>query len=154
MSLEPALFEPDADGSAPLFLDTSALVPLFTTAAAQHEEVTAFFGALADDGFAYQPLYTNQYVLDEVVTLLLSRATPRAAADALDAVEESVAIQVLSVGDDEFDRAVEAFHEYADHSFSLTDHLIAIQADDRGVSHVLSYDDDFRTLDLTVVPRR
>lgn len=153
MTLERSLFEPD-DGPAALFLDTSALVPLFTTAAGQHEEVTAFFDAVADDELAYQPLYTNQYVLDEMVTLLLSRATPRTAADALDAVEESVAIQVLSVGDDEFDRAVAAFHEYADQSFSLTDHLVAIQAGDRDVSHVLSYDDDFRALDLTVIPRR
>lgn len=150
---ELAAFEPNTPGATPLFLDTSGLYPFFYARAAQHEPVTALFLAVADEQLAYRPLFTNQYVLDELVSLLLAHAGHATAAEALAALRDSMATTVLSVPDDVFDRATATFFEYDDHDISLTDHTIAIQADDHDVDHVLAYDRDFEVLGLTVVPR-
>lgn len=149
-----SLFAPDEPGATALFLDTSGLVPLFTTGAGrQHEQVAALFDALREDRLPYRPIYTNQYVLDELVSLLLSRTNPATADAALRRVRDSQVIRVLDVTPAEFERAVAAFHDHDDRAFSLTDHLVAVQADDREVSHVLTYDDDFRSLGFSVLPR-
>lgn len=145
-------FAPVDSGPTALFLDTSALAPLFTTRLARHAEAAAFFEALRAGDLPYRPLLTNQFVADELVSLLLSRADARTAADALDALLGSGAIRLLSVTDEEFHGAVEAFRERPHASHSLTDHLVAVQARAREVSHVFTYDDDFRSLGLTVVP--
>lgn len=146
-------FEPATVGATPLFFDTSGLYPYFYERAAQHEAVTAFFEALADEQFAYRPLLTNQYVLDELVSLLLAHAGHEAAARVLTAIRDSMALSVLSVGDETFETAAEAFLEYDDQSISLTDHTVGVQAVREGVGHVLAYDRDFEALGLTVVPR-
>lgn len=149
-----ALFGPDGDGATGLFLDTSGLVPLFTTRAGyQHDQVTALFDAIRENRLPYRPLVTNHYVLDELVSLLLSRTTPETTADALRRLQDSRAIRVLPVQTEEFDRAVEAFDDLDDKTFSLTDHVVAVQAAAHGISHALTYDDDFRALGFSAVPR-
>lgn len=146
-------FEPATPGATSLFLDTSGLYPYFYERAAQHETVTAHFEALADGTLAYRPLFTNQFVLDELVSLLLAHADHRTAVEALAALRESMATTVLSVTDGVFERAASAFAEYADHGLSLTDHTIGVEVADHDVGHVLAYDRDFEDLGLTVVPR-
>lgn len=148
-----AAFEPGTRGATPLFLDTTGLYPYFYERASQHEEVTAFFEALAANELPYRPLLTNQYVADELVSLLLAHAGHETAATALAVLRESMALTVLSVSDELFDAASTAFVEYDDQSISLTDHTIGVQADEEGAGHVLAYDGDFETLGLTVVPR-
>lgn len=50
-------------------------------------------------------------------------------------------------------RAIEQFQAYEDQSISLTDHVIAVQADNHGIEHVFSYDGGFRTLGFSTLPR-
>lgn len=147
-------FAPDEPGAHPLFVDTSALYAYYYRRASQHEEMAAFFRELSRNDLPYRPLLTNRYVLDELVALLLSSAGHDAAETALRSVLDSNAISVLPVTDGCFADAVDAFCTYDDHEISLTDHTIALQAAERDVTHVLTYDDDFETLGFTVVPRR
>lgn len=148
-------FAPDLDGdhSVPLFLDTNAIVAHEYSRASRHDEIRPVVEAIGRNELPYYPLVTNQYVLDEVVSLLLSRADAHVAHQALSRVLETPTVRVLDVEPSLVDRAVEQFQTYEDQAISLTDHVIAVQADDHGVEHVLSYDDGFRTLGLTTLPR-
>lgn len=61
---------------------------------------------------------------------------------------------MLDVGPSLVDRAVTRFQQYADRSISLTDHVIAIQAEDYGIEHLLSNDGGFRPLGFEALPRQ
>jgi len=155
MSSEFPRFQPAADGETPvpLFVDTNAIVAHEYSKAARHEEVRPVIRAIGANELPYYPLVTNQYVLDEVVSLLLSRAGTRVAHQALERVLDTETVRVLDVEPSLVDRAVTRFQQYADQSISLTDHVIGIQAEDYGIEHVLSYDGGFRTLGFETLPR-
>lgn len=151
---EYARFAPadDESGRTPLFVDTNALVAYFYPRAAKHDEVRDVVGAIGTGQLPYYPLLTNQYVLDEVVTLLLSRANTHVAHEALDRTLAESTVRVLDVEPGLVARAIEEFRDYDDHDISLTDHVIAEQARAVGVDHLFTYDGDFRTLGYTVIP--
>lgn len=136
----------------PLFIDTNALFAYFYRESSHHEEARTAITAIGNGELPYNPLVTNQYVLDEVVTLLLSRADGRAAHEALESILDEPTFRVLAVGPALVESAVDQFRRYDDHAISLTDHVIAIQADERGLDHLFTYDGDFRTFGITVVP--
>lgn len=151
-------FAPSSPGPTALFLDASAFVAYFDCTATQHDVARAFLGSVAGDQprFAYRPLYTNTYVVDEVVATLLSKRNHAVARDALEHVfslAEDGMLRVLPETWDAFEAARDAFCVYDDHEISFTDHLVAVQARRRDVAHVFSFDDDFRVLDLDVLPR-
>lgn len=147
-------FEPatETSGKHPLFVDTNALVAYLYERAANHEEIHPVITAIGNNQLPYYPLVTNQYVLDEVVSLLLSRADTRITHDALDRILETDSLRVLDVEPTLVDRAITQFREYQDQAISLTDHVIAIQATDYEIEHILTYDTGFRTLGFTTLP--
>lgn len=150
--MEVDAFRPARPGPAGLFVDTTALFSLFYGGANRHDAAKSFFDAQRTERLPYQLLLTNRYVLDELATLLQSRASHRTAATALDRVGSSGLISVLSVDDTAFQRTVERFRRYDDHAISFTDHTIGVQADRRDVDHVLAFDGDFEALGLTTIP--
>lgn len=143
----------DVTGSVPLFIDTNAIVAHEYARASRHDEVRPMIQAIGANDLPYFPLITNQYVLDEVVSLLLSHADTRIAQQALTRILDTDTFRVLDVEPSLVDRAIEQFQHYDDQSISLTDHVIAIQADDYGIEYVFSYDDGFRTLGFSTLPR-
>lgn len=143
----------DVDASVPLFVDTNAAVAHEYAKAARHDEVRPVIQAIGANELPYYPLVTNQYVLDEVVSLLLSHAGTRVAHQALARILDTDTFRVLDVEPSLVERAIDQFQEYDDQSISLTDHVIAIQADDYGIDHIFSYDGGFRTLGFTTLPR-
>lgn len=143
----------DADTPIPLFVDTNAIVAHEYARASRHDEVRPVIQAIGANDLPYYPLVTNQYVLDEVVSLLLSHAGTRVAHQALARVLDTETFRVLDVEPSLVDRAIAQFQKYADQSISLTDHVIAVQADDYGIDHIFSYDSGFRTLRFTTLPR-
>lgn len=155
MSSQFSRFRPATDGEAPipLFVDTNAIVAHEYEKASRHEEIRPVIQAIGANDLPYYPLVTNQYVLDEVVSLLLSRTGTRVAHQALTRILDTETFRVLDVEPSLVDRAITQFQEYADQSISLTDHVIARQADDYGIDHILSYDSGFRTLQFTTLPR-
>lgn len=147
-------FEPatNTTGKQPLFVDTNTLVAYLYERAAKHEEIRPAITAIGNNQLPYYPLVTNQYVLDEVVSLLLSRADTRVTHDALDRILETDSLRVLDVEPTLVDRAITQFQEYRDQAISLTDHVIAVQATDYEIEHILTYDTGFRTLGFTTLP--
>ncbi|WP_458208950.1 type II toxin-antitoxin system VapC family toxin [Haladaptatus sp. NG-SE-30] len=148
----PPGFAPPGQRATPLFLDTSGLYPYFDTQSPVTEEVTQFMQALPE--LSYRPLLTNQYVVDELLTLLDSHVNHTTATRAFETLRDSEAIHILSISDDLFWAAGEQFCAYDDHTLSFTDHLISIQARRENAEYILTYDpDDFATLGLTPIPR-
>ncbi|MFC4986867.1 type II toxin-antitoxin system VapC family toxin [Saliphagus infecundisoli] len=137
----------------PLFVDTDAIVAHQYTKASRHDEIRPVIQAIGANDLPYYPLVTNQYVLDEVVSLLLSHAGTRVAHDVVDRLLETDTFRMLDVEPSLAERAVEQFHKYDDQAISLTDHVIGLQARDYGIEHILTYDDGFRTLGFTALPR-
>lgn len=114
-------------------------------ALAQVDSVTsAFF-------LASNPLYMNQYVVDEVVTLLLYNADREKAENAYEFITESEVVQLLSVDDPIFE-GVRCFLEGND-KVSFTDYTIGVHAREKGIDYVLAYDGDFEYLGLNKVHR-
>ena len=100
----------------------------------------------------YRPLYTSTYVLDELVTLILSHRDHAAAAAVLERVRQSSAT-VVHPDKTNFDSTCEQFVRYDDHAISFTDHMSGVLAAERGIEHVFTFDPDhFRTLGFTAVP--
>ncbi|WP_458190928.1 type II toxin-antitoxin system VapC family toxin [Haladaptatus sp. NG-WS-4] len=148
----PPGFAPPRQRATPLFLDTGGLYPYFDTQSPVTEAVTQFMQALPE--LSYRPLLTNQYVVDELLTLLDSHVNHATATRAFETLRDSEAIHILSGSDDLFWAAGEQFSEYDDHTLSFTDHLISIQARRENTEYILTYDpDDFATLGLSPIPR-
>lgn len=146
-------FEPVDDGPTALFLDTSGLFAYFHPRAAEHDATRAFFRDVADGAIPYRPLLTNTYVVDELVTLLQTKADPRTAREAFDLLVESESIELVYETETRFETVGESLRRYDDHEISFTDHMNAVTMRERTVDHVLAYDGDFEALGLTVVPR-
>ncbi len=115
----------------------SGLFAYFHPGASEHDETRAFFRS----------------VVDELVTLLQSKATPALARDAFERLTASETIELIYERESRFDAVGDALEAYDDHEISFTDHMIAVAMRERNVDHVLAYDGDFETLGLTVVPR-
>lgn len=139
-------------GATPLFVDTSAFYARFVENAPRHDRAMAVFDGIRDGSLAFRPLYTSGYVLAELATLLLRKAPHDVAVDAVERVRRSDAVSVLHPGAEAFAATCRSFGRFDDQQISFADHASAVLADARDVDHVFAFDDDFRTLGLTLVP--
>lgn len=138
--------------ASPVFLDTSALVALFHERDRHSAEAREFFDGVRDGSLRARPLYTSEYVVDELATTLLSRVDHDLASRALEALRESTLINVLHVDPSTYELAADRFLEYDDHDLSFTDHVIGVQARGRSADLVFSFDQEFAALGLTTLP--
>lgn len=146
-------FAPASDGPTGLFVDSSALFAYFYPGDAHHDDATDFFERLRRGRLPYRPIFANDYVLDEVVTLLSKYSTHSAASEALTAIYDSGVFRFERVSDPVIETAIEAFHEYDDHDgLSFTDHVVVTHCTELDVDHVFSYDDDFDAFDVVTIP--
>lgn len=139
-------------GATPLFVDTGAFYARFDASASRHDRADAVFEAIGTGEYPYHPVYTSTYVLDELVTLVLSHRDHAAAVAALDRVRNS-AVVIVHPDEAGFRATSEQFTRYDDQDISFTDHMSGVLAADLDVEHVFTFDaDHFRTLGFTVVP--
>lgn len=142
----------DSPGATPLFIDTGAFYARFIGTAQRHDRATAVFEAIGSGEAVYRTLYTSTYVLDELVTLVLSHRDHAAAYAAIERVRQSPTT-VIHPDEADFDTTCEQFARYDDHEISFTDHMSGVLAAERDIDHVFTFDPDhFRTLGFTVVP--
>lgn len=146
-------FVPVGEGPTGLFVDSSALFAYFYPGDAHHDDATAFFDGLRRGRLPYRPLFVDDYVLDETVTLLAKYSTHAAASAALDSLYDGGVFRFESVTNPVLEAAVESFHEFDDHDeLSFTDHVVIAHCDALDVDHVYSYDDDFDAFEPVRIP--
>lgn len=139
-------------GTDPLFVDTGAFYAQYDETASRHDRASAVFDGIAAGTINHRPLYTTSHVLAELATLLMRKRDHAAAVRGLNRIRSSPAFTVVHPTEDEFGTACQQFERYDDQQITLVDHLTAVLADERGVDHVFAFDNDFRTLGLTLVP--
>lgn len=139
-------------GATPLFVDTGAFYARFDESSARHDRASTIFEKIGTGELVYRPLYTSTYVLDELVTLVLSHRTHVAATTALERVRQS-SVVIVTPDRSDFDATCDQFVQYDDVTSSFTDHMTAHLAADRDVERVFTFDpDDFRPFGLVPVP--
>ncbi|MFC7075152.1 type II toxin-antitoxin system VapC family toxin [Haloarcula halophila] len=129
-----------------VFVDTGVFYAQQDEDTERHDAATRAMRAIAGGRFG-RPV-TSDYVYDETVTLTLSRSNDPAQAAAVgDRIRGHgsfpEAVRMLFVGHEQFHDAIEIRRAYDDQALSFTDATTVAVMRDRGIDHVLSFDDDF-----------
>lgn len=140
------------EGATPLFIDTGAFYARADRDDHHHETAVETFEAIRSGKLPYRPLYTSQFVLSELATLLLYKCGHDVAARTLTSIRESESFVVLSVDESTFAVTADQFVEYDDQQISFVDHTTAVLAAERDVDYVFAFDSDFRTLGFSLLP--
>lgn len=136
----------------PLFVDTSALYARFVDNSPRHDAAMAVFDGIGSGELPYRPLVTSNFVCSELATLLLRKATHHVASDALARIRESEIVTVVHPDETAFADTCRSFARFDDQQISFADHSTTVLAQRSDIDHVFTFDDDFRTFDLTLVP--
>lgn len=146
-------FAPATPGATGLFVDTSAWFARFYRRDEYHDDVSAFFETVLKGSSIYRPIYVNDYVIDELCTLLNRRVGYERARIALETLTASDSVKVRYAGEETVRAAQETFlAEGKTSEASFTDVVIAEHAAALDVDHVLAYDGDFEDLGLIRIP--
>lgn len=151
-AIDPTVWGP-ANGRGRLCVDTSGLFAYFYPADERHDDASAFFEWLRRQETAPWRLFVNDYVLDELLSLLSRKSRPETAIRALDHVRRSEALSLVRVPDAVFERSLETFTEYDDHPISFTDHVVSAHAFARDATVYTFETTDFAILGNDVIPR-
>jgi predicted nucleic acid-binding protein len=140
-----------------VLVDTGVFFAHHDTDAERHDAAVDAFDELLDG--AYGQPYTNDYVLDETVTLTRTRTGSFEAADTVAKRilgEEPFphVFETMHVEPDDVRASLAVFRRYDDHDLSFTDATLVAQYESRGIDAVLSFDADFDGLVDRVEPGR
>jgi uncharacterized protein len=103
---------------ADVFLDTAGFMALWDAGDEYHHKALRLQTELAR---GKRHFLTNDYIVDETVTLLLARHSHAAATDFLKTVTETEWLQFEWIDSDRFHAAAELFRRHDDKDWSFTD---------------------------------
>lgn len=150
--IDPAIWGPSVRRGR-LCVDTAGLFAYVYPADEHHADARAFFEWLRRQETTPWRLFVNDYVLDELLSLLSRKSSPQTAVRALGHIRSSEALPLVRVPDEVSERAMETFAESDDQPISFTDHVVSAHAFAREAA-VYSFDrQDFEVLGNEVVPR-
>jgi predicted nucleic acid-binding protein len=138
-----------------VFVDTGVFYAHHDADAERHADAVSAFDDLLSGTYGHP--YTNDYVLDETVTLARARTGSHEAADTvarrvLGERSFPEVFELLVVEPDDVRGALEAFRRYDDHDLSFTDASIVHHYESRDIDAVLSFDADFDGVVERLVP--
>lgn len=152
-AVDPAVWGPQT-GRRRLCVDTSGLFAYFYPADENHDDARAFFDWLRSTNTVPWRLFVNDFVIDELCSLLARKSDPPTAIRALRHVRDSDALSLVRVPDEVFELAVDSFSEFDDQVIPFTDHVVSAHAFRRDAA-VFTFDTaDFAILGNDVIPRR
>lgn len=128
-----------------IFADTGAFVALIRQKDENHPAAREFL-------VSRPTLVTTDYVVDETVTLLLTRVGRKAAERFLDAVQHSRFVRLEMVGSLGFQEAANLFRSHRDKTWSFTDCASFAVMKRLGITHVFAFDRHFVQMGFTCVP--
>lgn len=128
-----------------IFADTGAFVALLRQKDRHHLAAKRFFAA--------RPLLvTTDYVVDETVTLLLTRISRDAAERFLRTIIQSRFVRLEMVGPDGFQAAVALFHRHHDKAWSFTDCTSFAVMKRLHLAQAFAFDSHFEQMGFARVP--
>lgn len=136
-----------------IFVDTSAWLEYILEDEVHHKRVLSYFIREIKAG---SKIFTSDYVLDEAYTRLLTGQSLRTAQLLGNKVEEAEKLnKLLILWTDEtvFTKAWEYFVKFAEHELSFTDATIYAFAKDLRIDEILTLDQGFKKVGLTVQPQ-
>ena len=104
--------------AADVFMDSAGFLALWDGADEHHESALRLQADLVRKRRRFM---TTEYVVDEIVTLLLVRHSHEAAVDFLDTIERSESLRLEWIGPDRFRAAASLFRKHSDKEWSFTD---------------------------------
>lgn len=103
----------------------------------------------------YGMLVTSDYVLDETITLLRTRKGIKAAASFVNKIRNSKSLQVVWIGNDIFDNAVQELSKYddeKDQDLSFTDCTSFSIMKVLSIADAFAFDSHFRKAGFNILP--
>ena len=126
------------------FADTGAFVALLRQKDENYPAAKEFLSSRPT-------LVTTDYVVDETVTLLLTRVSREAAVRFLDAVQHSRFVRLEMVGSPGFQEAADLFRSHEDKTWSFTDCASFAVMKRLGITQAFTFD-HFSRMGFTCVP--
>lgn len=129
-----------------LFVDTGAWYALVDKNDPDHKEAASF---IINNKI---PLLTTNFIFDETITLLRSRLGWSVAKEFGQRLKDSRFVSLITVKDEDEDRAWEIFLKYKDKDFSYTDCTSFAVMGRLRIDTAFSFDSHFKTMKFQVVP--
>ncbi|MDI6727894.1 MAG: PIN domain-containing protein [Thermodesulfovibrionales bacterium] len=129
-----------------LFVDTGAWYALIDRNDPDHKEAASF---MENNKI---PLLTTNFVFDETITLLQSRLGWNVAKEFGLKLKGSRFVSLISVRDEDEERAWEIFLKYKDKDLSYTDCTSFAVMERLRIATAFSFDSHFQTMKFQVVP--
>lgn len=98
------------------------------------------------------PLLTTNFVFDEAITLIRSRLGWNAAKEFGQRLKDSNFVSIISVKDEDEEKAWEIFLKYKDKDFSYTDCTSFAVMERLKIDTAFSFDSHFQTMKFRVMP--
>ena len=136
-----------------IFIDSSAWIAYILKGEPNHQEV---FDYLTGEVRLKSKLFTSDYVLDETFTRLLNTQgikTVKNFKARLSLAEKQNQLLVFWTDETLFARSWPVFQKFAEHKLSFTDVTIFTLVKDFKLDEVLTLDQGFKKVGLTVRPR-
>ncbi len=136
-----------------LFVDTSAWVALEDRDDSHHEEATRFWGELRAGRADFRQIFTSNYVLDEVMTLLGTRVGKQSCAEFWRKMQGTKLVRVLRVSEEVDAKAFEIF-VHGPEDLSFTDGTCFALMRGEAIDSCFTFDRHFADFGFTMVPAK
>lgn len=137
-----------------IFVDTGAWYANEVEDDNNHSQARKFMkNELASN--AYGVLVTSDYVLGETLTLLRTRRGVKSALDFINKVRKSKSLQIVWIGNEIFDNAVQELSKYddkKDQDLSFTDCTSFSIMNDLSITNVFGFDAHFQKAGFNILP--
>lgn len=123
-----------------MFVDTSGWVAFFNKADSHHTETKLIWERLIKERAR---LCTSDYIIDETITLLRSRAGYQVSREGGEALLSSRLLDLIHVSRDIIQAAWVFYKKYKDHDLSFTDCASFVIMNKAKISHSVQFDRHF-----------
>jgi len=135
-----------------LFVDTSAFIALEDKDDKEHKTALKYREKIRREETPFRALYTSNYILDEVLTLLRLKLGHQAAVTFGENVKRSKILRILRVTPTIENNAWKIFKKYGDKDFSFTDCTSFALMEQEVISTAFTFDEHFQQYGFQMVP--
>lgn len=130
-----------------IFVDTGAWFALTVPSDVDHQAAKHFVET------NHEPLFTTDYVIDELLTLFRVRRQAQRANQWLDEVYSAGGVDLVRVTPADFDRATAIYRGFVDKQWSFTDCTSFAVMERLAVAKAFAFDEHFRQFgSITILP--